>query len=71
MLLIIVPKIIVGIMYIITPKLSGTATANNPTSMIDIIIEINALIPVEIIVYDSTSTDFNFFSTILSLKTNF
>ena len=59
-----------GIKYAITPILLGTATANNPTIMIDMIIESNTLIPVEITVYDSISMDVSFFSAILSLKTS-
>ena len=71
MLHIIVPKMIVGIMYIITPKLFGTATTKIPTIRIEAIIESNVAIPVEIIVYDSRSIYFNFFSAMLSPKTSF
>ena len=66
-----VPKTIVGIIYIITPILFGTLAANIPTIIMDIKIEINVAIPVDIMVYDAISIDFSSFVAMISLKTKF
>jgi len=71
MLHIIPLKTIVGIIKSITLKLFGTMSPTTPTIIIDIKREIKAVIPVDIIVYDDISMDFNSLTLIQSPKTRF